>query len=68
MSRGRQSVWPVVPIPTGSVEKGKGRGEDGNRGGGGGGGGGGLCSNLGVGRWVSWGLLDWFQTPERVFG
>ena len=31
-------------------------------------GGGGLCSNLGVGRWVSWGLPNWFQTPERVFG
>ena len=25
-------------------------------------------SNLGVGRWVSLGLSDWFQTPERVFG
>ena len=43
MSRGQQSVCPVVPVPTGIIEKGK--GEESlvpAEGGGGGGGGGGV--------------------------
>ena len=42
MSWGQQSVWPVVPVPTGSIRKGERGGGDGSRVGGGGGGGGGV--------------------------